>query len=460
VWSPDGRQLAFQSDEHADMLPTGFGAQSGSTIWMVDADGGNPRPVSQSGDPGGGHAAPSWSADGRFLAFTVFEAGAENGLWVLNLATRKTTLLAQGSGLFESVFAPDGAAVYVAGGAAFILRVPFDGVAGVASGPTASIPVPGVPGVRGVSISPDGRQISFAGLTLDSQIWSQRLGPDGRPLGASAALTSDTSQRNSLPSISPDGSRVVYTSTRRGELPNVWVMNIDGGSPVQLTAEEAGAYQPSWLPDGRQVAYYSVAPDRRGLRSVDLATRRATQLLELPRNIRGDRPDGRLAEMDLSPSAARVAFSLLRPPLGRRTLYVADLESLEPRALTDGTESVGYPAWSPDETRIAVEIKDGSSTQAGVIDLETGTLRRLTRDRGQTWPRSWSPDGRRIAAAVLRNGLWSLRWIDAGTGEQGALTPPAPAGAYVRYPEWSPLGDVVLFERAEMRGNIWTLNLR
>jgi hypothetical protein len=30
----------------------------------------------------------------------------------------------------------------------------------------------------------------------------------------------------------------------------------------------------------------------------------------------------------------------------------------------------------------------------------------------------------------------------------------------VRYPDWSPVGNLVLFERAEMRGNIWTLNLQ
>jgi hypothetical protein len=30
----------------------------------------------------------------------------------------------------------------------------------------------------------------------------------------------------------------------------------------------------------------------------------------------------------------------------------------------------------------------------------------------------------------------------------------------VRYPDWSARGDVVVFERGELRGNIWTLPLR
>jgi hypothetical protein len=35
-----------------------------------------------------------------------------------------------------------------------------------------------------------------------------------------------------------------------------------------------------------------------------------------------------------------------------------------------------------------------------------------------------------------------------------------PSNAYVRYPEWSPRGDLVVYERGELRGNIWLLPLR
>jgi YD repeat-containing protein len=120
----------------------------------------------------------------------------------------------------------------------------------------------------------------------------------------------------------------------------------------------------------------------------------------------------------------------------------------------------GYPVWSRDERSIAVEVKDGSSTHAAVIDVATGRLTRLTHDRGQTWVRSWSPDGTRIAVAALRGGRWSLRWVHADEGTQGEMMPPSPPNVYVRYPDWSARGDVVVFERGELRGNIWTLPLR
>jgi Tol biopolymer transport system component len=128
--------------------------------------------------------------------------------------------------------------------------------------------------------------------------------------------------------------------------------------------------------------------------------------------------------------------------------------------MANDTLSVGYPAWSPDERFLAVEIKDGASTHAGVIDVQTGVLRRLTSERGQTWVRSWSPDGRKVAVAALRDGLWSLRWIDVDSGRQGTITPAGPPRVYVRYPAWSPGGGLVLFERGELQGDIWTLQVQ
>jgi len=46
------------------------------------------------------------------------------------------------------------------------------------------------------------------------------------------------------------------------------------------------------------------------------------------------------------------------------------------------------------------------------------------------------------------------------SGAQGTITPPADSSVYLGYPEWSPRGDVVVFERGQLRGNIWTLPLR
>ena len=325
------------------------------------------------------------------------------------------------------------------------------------------IPVPGVPGVRGLSISADGERLAFAGLALSSQIWAQGVKSDGSAAGPARPLTSDTSRRNSWPIVSPDGSSVAYMSTRSGEPPNIWVMGIDGRQAMQLTADETAEYSPSWFPTSDRVAFMSNRGKARyGLWSIDIATRREELLFEGPSS--HGRPAaspalGSLGELQLTPSVTSVAFSLI-PPSGRRVMYVSRLDDFAPRPITDGTASVGYPAWSPDERQLAVEVKDGSSTHLAVIDLSDGVMRTLSKERGQTWVSSWSPDGKKVAAAVLRDGTWSLRWIAVTDGSQGIITPPGPPHLYVRYPEWSPRGDVVVFERGELRGNIWTLAVR
>lgn len=459
AWSPDSRRLVFQSDEHADASPGGFGAQVGSTLRIVDAEGGTPVPLTRSDAPIGGHASPAWSADGRYISFTVFEGGPNNGLWIVEPPSGTPRRLHRAPRLYESVFTPDGSALFVASGEASITRLPFDAATGALSGSPEVVPVPGVPAVRGMAISRDGSRAAFAGVTLDSQIWKQRVRPSGAAAGVAVALTSDTSRRNSLPVISPDGQRVAYVSSRRGEQPNIWLMDINGQAPLQLTADEAGESKPEWFRDGTRVAYLSDRGGADRVWVVDVSTRREQPLFDFPMNRDEPRVPGWLGEMQLAPSLTQVAFSVLTPPVGRRALYVSGTDKYAPRKIGDDAASAGYPAWSPDERFLAVEVKDGGSMQAGVIDVASGAMRMLTNERGQTWVRSWSPDAGRVAVAALRGGIWSLRTIEVATGQQAEIYSAGTPRVFVRYPEWSSQGDVIVFERGEMRANIWTLTI-
>ena len=56
-----------------------------------------------------------------------------------------------------------------------------------------------------------------------------------------------------------------------------------------------------------------------------------------------------------------------------------------------------------------------------------------------------------------REGVWSLRAIDVATRRQSEIYSPGSPCVYVRYPDWSRSGDVVVFERGDMRANIWSL---
>ena len=102
AWSADGRRIAFQSDETSDVTPSAFGAQSGATIKIVNADGSGERQLTTAGQPLGGHASPAWTRDGRFVAFTVFEGAFNNGVWLASVDTGDVTPLLKGvRGLYE-----------------------------------------------------------------------------------------------------------------------------------------------------------------------------------------------------------------------------------------------------------------------------------------------------------------------------------------------------------------------
>ena len=82
-WSPNGKQIAFASGEH-------FKHRAGFrwNIWVMDADGGNPRALANH-DAGDG--SPDWSPDGRQIAFHSernrdweFEFPANLEIYVMN----------------------------------------------------------------------------------------------------------------------------------------------------------------------------------------------------------------------------------------------------------------------------------------------------------------------------------------------------------------------------------------
>ena len=73
-WSPDGKQIAFTSDEGWKWDGSGG---SHRNIWVMDADGGNPRNLTNHGAK---DRSPDWSPDGMQIAF---ESNREGG-WEFN----------------------------------------------------------------------------------------------------------------------------------------------------------------------------------------------------------------------------------------------------------------------------------------------------------------------------------------------------------------------------------------
>jgi serine/threonine protein kinase len=148
------------------------------------------------------------------------------------------------------------------------------------------------------------------------------------------------------PTWSPDGRFVAYSSDAGGNL-DIWVQQVSGGNPVQITRSPAADWQPDWSPDGNSLVFRSER-DGGGLFVVPA----------LGGNERRISPFG--FQPQWSADAAWVLFynsnmqNVTAPP----KIYVVDAKGGSPREiLADVTGE--FPgrlrvAWHPDGLRISL----------------------------------------------------------------------------------------------------------
>ena len=94
-----------------------------------------------------------------------------------------------------------------------------------------------------------------------------------------------------------------------------------------------------------------------------------------------------------------------------------------------------------------------------IIPRGGGEPKQLTFGDGQSFTGGWSPDGNRISFAGYRNGAWNIWWVTRDGKEEKQVTNNTKLNVFVRYPTWSPLGNLIVFEYAEVKGNIWVTDL-
>ncbi len=184
--SPDGQLLAFDSDTDGER-----------GVYVSQLDGSNRRRVS-----GAGYGAvPSWSPDGKKLAFIRAERARSRvwNLWMLDLA----------SGTLERHTAFRSGQVW------------------------------------GASWFSNGRKVAFS--------HEERLFVAGLSTGTARVFPSPVSGRLvRTPAVSPDGRRIIFQVFRDG----VWVLDVPTGRMHRIL-DDPTAEEFTWEPEGRRIAYHS-----------------------------------------------------------------------------------------------------------------------------------------------------------------------------------------------------------
>jgi TolB protein len=126
------------------------------------------------------------------------------------------------------------------------------------------------------AFAPGGRRLAFS--SRRSGYWNlYALAPDGQL----QQLTDDTAY-DGAPAWSPDGKQVAFESMRSGDL-DVWVLDLAGGEPVNLTSDSPAAdCDPVWSPDGTQIAFTSWRFGDGDIFALDLTSGELRQLTSAP----------------------------------------------------------------------------------------------------------------------------------------------------------------------------------
>lgn len=249
--------------------------------------------------------------------------------------------------------------------------------------------------------SPDGKWIAFTSERNGSaDLYRVRL--DGSGL---ERLTDDPAFDDQA-AFSPDGSQIVFVTTRASGKANLWILDVQTHRAKPLTSGPGGDFRPAWSPDGKWIAFSS---DRES--SLPMAK-------------------GRWEHLHL------VDIYLVRP----------DGSGL--KRLSRHGDFCGSPKWTRNSQSVVAYCMSAEETwtyRVRVVEGQT-TLMRVDVATGEATPMSVGP-GIKIFPSVLASG--EVAYVRRDVQAQGVFYASGKAGPAgdVRWPSWSPDGSQVVYGR-------------
>ena len=240
TWSPSGRRLAFIAGRNA---PNSRDITGKADLYVANGDGRRVRRLTQHSARVG---SPAWSPDERRLVFVqTFASGKRASLWIVGADGGASRRITQSGIDIEPSWAPDGGTI------AFLRIDPKTYRGAIWSvrpdGSGAHRILPGLHNAGEPVWSPDSRAL----LVQDNRaIYSVRPDGTGRRTIVRLARNARGAVEDPQPSWSPDAHWIAFCQLRNEavEASNIWIVRADGTGLRRVTHSSEFDTDPSWAP--------------------------------------------------------------------------------------------------------------------------------------------------------------------------------------------------------------------
>lgn len=223
-------------------------------------------------------------------------------------------------------------------------------------------------------------------------------------------------------------SRIVFVSgSKRNK--DIYTAGIDGFDVKRLTNYRAITILPSISPNGRYLAYTSYKEGKPNLFVMDLAT---------SREIHAEKDDG----MKIGSTwTGRSTLGYSHTAGVYSTIYALDVEKKEKKVILRKDGIYMSPSFSPDGTKMLFVSDMYGSPQIFVKDLLSGDIKRLTYFGNYNTSPAFSPKGDLIAFVTRAEGSFEVCTMNADGSNPKVLT----NGGINDSPQFSPCGRYIIY---------------
>jgi TolB protein len=237
------------------------------------------------------------------------------------------------------------------------------------------------------------------------------------------------------------GSRIYYVNETSKEVKEIWVMDWDGGNKKALTRLRSTSIMPAVSPDGSRLAFTSYARGTPRIMMVDTITGRALPFYNQEASLNSNvsfTPDGKQIYYASTASGIAQIYAASVDGQGFRRISHRDEIQVEPKVnpknpalvlfvagqshpqiykmtsdgvgverVTNGTGEATNPAWNPDGQHFAFSWTSGIAAgnfNIFLMDVGTHEYVQLTHGEGRNENPSWGPDSRHLVFASTRSG--------------------------------------------------------